>query len=244
MKLRSGRGLGHITLLCLLASTLVAQRARDAVPVEQEPKHKTVLENEFVRVYRVEIPAGESALLHRHSQDYFWIVVRGSDMETTVAGGKPERQPLASGEKGISKAPIVHRVANVGAQPFLTIAIELKRGFNERTIRCGMGERPCSSEVGDLTAPQYAVATLFETDRMKVSEIELDPKAVLPTHEHTAPHMVVALTPLELESAAEDQEPARITQQEADVAWLPAGIKHKLTNVGKQTARFVSIEFR
>jgi len=228
----------------LVATGLFAQRAADAVPVEQEPKHKTVLENEFVRVYRVEIPPGESALLHRHAQDYFWIVVRGADLETTVAGGKPERQPLADGEKGISKAPIVHKVANLGSQPFLTIAIELKHGFNERALRCGMGERPCPSEVGDLTGPQYAVATLFETDRMRVTEIELDPKAVLPTHEHTAPHMVVALTPLELESAAEDQEPARVTQQPADVAWLPAGVKHKLTNVGKQTARFVSIEFR
>jgi len=231
-------------LVLLLASALAAQRAPEPVPVEQEPKHKTVLENEFVRVYRVEIPPGERALLHRHAQDYFWIVVRGSEMETTVAGGSPERQPLRDGEKGVSTAPIVHQVVNVGAHPFLTVAIELKHGFNQRALRCGLGERPCASEVGDMTEPQYAVATLFETDRMKVSEIELDPKAVLPTHEHTAPHLVVALTALELESVVEGQEPARVTQKEADVTWVPAGVTHKLTNVGKQRARFVSVEFR
>lgn len=234
----------RLVFVLLVAAAMFAQRAPEAVPVEQEPRHKTVLENEFVRVFRVEIPPGESALLHRHAQDYFWIVVRGSDMETTVAGGSPERQPLADGEKSVSKAPIVHKVANVGSRTFLTVAIELKNGFNERAIRCGMGERPCASEVGDMTEPQYAVATLFETDRMKVSEIELDPKAVLPTHEHALPHLVIALTALELEGAAEDVAPARITQQEADVAWVPAGLKHKLTNTGKSKARFVTVEFR
>jgi quercetin dioxygenase-like cupin family protein len=234
----------QLLLAVLLAAAALAQRAPEAVAVEQEPKHKTVLENEFVRVYRVEIPAGESALLHRHAQDYLWIVVRGSEMETTVQGGSPERQPLGDGEKGVSKAPIVHRVANVGSRPFLTVAIELKHGFNERAIRCGMGERPCASEVGDMTEPLYSISTLFETDRMKVSEIELDPKAVLPTHEHPLPHLVIAMMALELESSAEEQEPARITQKEADVAWVPAGGKHKLTNVGKSKAKFVTVEFR
>src|ERR1700687_1094999 len=60
-----------------------------AVPISEEHHHHLVLANQFIQAYEVEVPAHESTLLHRHDQDYVYIVF-GDDDITNAVEGKPE----------------------------------------------------------------------------------------------------------------------------------------------------------
>ncbi len=57
-----------LVLASLLAAPLAAS-PETPVPVDQEPRHRRVLRNDYVEVMRVTLPPGESTLLHTHSHD-------------------------------------------------------------------------------------------------------------------------------------------------------------------------------
>jgi hypothetical protein len=64
-----------------------------AVPVEEEPHHKTVLKNDYVQAFRVNLEPGETSLMHTHAHDD--AAVRLST--ATVAEDSPG-QPLGPPE--------------------------------------------------------------------------------------------------------------------------------------------------
>jgi hypothetical protein len=99
----------------------------EAVDVAQEPCHHLVFENEFVRVFNVEIPPGETTLLHCHAHDYAAFVVGPAEIEDAPAGQAPRRRILAGGELDRGHAGLVHRVTNTGPAPFRNVVIERKR---------------------------------------------------------------------------------------------------------------------
>src|SRR5258708_39528294 len=64
--------------------------ARTNSPGEQH--HHLVLENSYVRVYTVIVPARESTLLHRHDEDYFYLAIFAAYLIKSVLE-KPEFPP-------------------------------------------------------------------------------------------------------------------------------------------------------
>lgn len=50
---------------------------REWVPVEFEPHHGELFQNQFVRVYEARIEPGATTLDHRHDADTVYVVVRG-----------------------------------------------------------------------------------------------------------------------------------------------------------------------
>jgi hypothetical protein len=74
--------------LCLCAAvfppTSSAQTAA-AVPVDQEPQHKVVFKNEFVRVLDATLPPGYVTLNHAHNVDNVSVAM------STTADGQPGR---------------------------------------------------------------------------------------------------------------------------------------------------------
>ena len=84
---------------------------------------------------------------------------------------------------------------------------------------------------------------LFVKDGVRASEIELQPGGSIPRHHHSGPHLVVALTDLDLRSDVEGKAPVSARLRSAKAQWIKGGLTHTLTNVGKQTAKFVTLEF-
>jgi len=76
------------SLLLLFAFFLSAQ-APVAVPIPKEPHHHLVLENSYVRVFRVSIPANDATLLHQHDVPYIYVALGPADVINAVAG-QPE----------------------------------------------------------------------------------------------------------------------------------------------------------
>ena len=84
---------------------------------------------------------------------------------------------------------------------------------------------------------------LFVKDGVRASEIILQPGATLPKHHHTGPHLLVAVSDLQIRSDVVGQGPMLGYFKSGDVKWLPGGYSHTLTNVGKAEAKFITLEF-
>jgi quercetin dioxygenase-like cupin family protein len=106
-------------------------KLKEPVPVEQEPHHHVVLQNQYVRVLDVFFPVGEPALFHTHSNDNVSVALSGDKTKSQPWGGEwTGPATVVAGEVGFHKAvgqPYTHRVGSAGTQPFHVIDVEIFR---------------------------------------------------------------------------------------------------------------------
>jgi quercetin dioxygenase-like cupin family protein len=103
----------------------------------------------------------------------------------------------------------------------------------------------CSGVAGAVTgAGAWRWGDIVESDRFIVRRIAVAPNATMPKHEHKGPHLAVAISDLHLRSEVEGKHPVEINQTVGDIKWVPGGFTHSVTNVGTESARFMSIEFK
>jgi quercetin dioxygenase-like cupin family protein len=111
-----------------------AKDATEPVPVQLEPHHRWIFENQYVRVLDVVLAPVELTLFHTHSHDSIAVRLTDSKVQEQPAGG--EWRPASRVQPGDSRYmegtnnPYTHRVKNVGSTPFHVIDIELL-GENE-----------------------------------------------------------------------------------------------------------------
>ena len=72
-------------LLFLLIPFLVAQTTTE-VEITSEPSHHFSLENEFIRVFKVEVAPQASTLMHRHRHDYVFVTLGDAHVSNEVEG--------------------------------------------------------------------------------------------------------------------------------------------------------------
>jgi len=101
----------------------------EPVPVDKEPHHHFVFQNQYVRVLDVLFPAGEASLFHTHSNDNVGIPISGDKTQSQPYGGEwTEVQDVKPGQAGLRKArgqAYTHRVRSAGKLPFHVIDVEI-----------------------------------------------------------------------------------------------------------------------
>ena len=224
-------------LLLLLVPFLVAQTATE-VEITAEPSHHLALENEYVRVFQVEVAPHASTLMHRHRHDYFFVTLGDSHFSNEVEGKPPVELTLPDGETRFTPGNFAHIARNLSAQPFRNVTIEL---LQDEKLRTAPSRWPM--EGGDKDFPGGHVKVLFVRDGARVSQVDLEPGATVPSHHHDGPHLMVAISDLDLRSDVEGQGPMPGHFKSGDIKWLPGGYTHTLTNVGRTPAKFVTVEF-
>jgi quercetin dioxygenase-like cupin family protein len=223
-----------VLLLSCLAILASAQTATaPAVPVLEEPHHHLAVENEYIRAFKVEVPPHSETLLHRHEHDYVFVAIGASQVLNTVEGKAPVELKLANGETRFSRAPFAHVARNLADTPFRNVTVELLQD---------QANRGASTSFPEVANPQTQ-KVLFVEDGVRVSEYHLAPGATLPRHEHKKPHLLIAVSDLEMRSDVEGQGPMPGKFKAGDVKWLPGGYTHTLTNTSSQEAFFVTLEF-
>jgi quercetin dioxygenase-like cupin family protein len=226
-------------LLCatLLAAFLWAQSTPE-VEITNEAHHHLALENEFVRVFQVEVASQQATLMHWHRHDYVYVTLGAADVSNEVKGKPAAEVKLQDGETRFSAAPFAHLARNLASTPFRNVTVELLQDEKFRTSPAKWDE-----ERGLHVLTGGTQEILFAKDNARVTEVELQAGGVVPSHHHNGPHLLVAVTDLDLRSDVEGQGPMPGHFKSGDVKWLPGGYTHTLTNVGKQAAKFVTIEF-
>lgn len=228
-----------IVAALLLLPLLAAYAAAPEVELTSEPSHHLVVENEYVRAFQVEVPPQASTLLHRHGHDYLFVTLGDAHVLNEVAGKPPVELTLADGETRFVPGDFAHVAKNLSDQPFRNVTIELLQDAKTRTA-----PSPWPMEGGSKEFPGVRIKVLFVRDGARVSEVTLDPGATVPSHHHDGPHLLVAVSDLDLRSDVEGKGPMPGQFKSGNVKWLPGGYTHTLTNVGKTVARFVTMEFR
>ena len=90
---------------------------------------KLLFENDRVRVWDLCLEPGESSGLHRHTEDYLYVVIGGGRLRGASADGtSSEPREMADGEVVFREIPDedVHEAINVGDAPWRNIIVELK----------------------------------------------------------------------------------------------------------------------
>src|SRR5258708_35138267 len=126
---------GFIAGLLVLALALNAQ-APTAVPIPKEPHHHLVLENDYVRVFRVSVPAHESTLLHQHDVPYLYVSLGPADVINAVQDKPQVHLVMADVQLGYSPGPFPHIPPNLSDAPFNNVTIELLRPQGEPRNLC------------------------------------------------------------------------------------------------------------
>jgi len=115
-----------IFLIFAFSALLSAQSTPEIVPVDKEPMHRLTFENEYVRVFVVEVPVNSQTKFHQHDRDYMFVTLGDSEVESERVNEMPVRLTLKDGEARFTKGGFAHKARNANTEPFRNVTIELK----------------------------------------------------------------------------------------------------------------------
>jgi quercetin dioxygenase-like cupin family protein len=233
-------------LLCLILLTAQATE----VEITSEPDHHLTFENKSVRVFNVEVPAHSETLMHWHRHDYIYVILGAAEIENAVKDKPPITVKLQDGETRFSAAPFAHIARNLTDHPFRNVTIEILEDAALRNAPSKWDAAKNEDRALDILQGGTR-QILFVKDGIRVSEVELQPGAVVPMQHHAGSYLLlVAVTDLNLrdDNVRNDEEtfvPGSFTLDlgSGGQTWLPSKALHYLTNVGKNPAKVVTLEF-
>lgn len=204
-----------------------------AVPVYEEPRHRPVFQNRFVRVLNVVIPAGETTGYHTHAAPIAGAVIEDARSWSQIQGASPgEVGPVrAAGdviENWDAGLPYTHRVGNVDSVP----------------IHYVVGEWLASPSIEAAPLPETSSRHLVREGAVaRVYRILLAPGESTEPHTHAAPGLTIQVTagPVDDTGAA----PAASGGHGAGAwRWRDPGYLHVLRNRGERPVLVMEIDWR
>jgi quercetin dioxygenase-like cupin family protein len=234
-------------LFCLLATLLTAQSTPE-VEITAEPDHHLTFENKSVRVFNVEVPPHADTLMHWHRHDYIFVTLGATEVVNSVKDKPPVTLKLQDGETRFSPAPFAHTARNLSDRPFRNVTIEI---LDDATLRNATSPwDPAKNEDrGLLTFSGGTKQILFVKDAIRVSEVELQPGAAIPTRSPSHPLLLVALTDFDLFTndprthGPPEPDPTPSHFHAGTSIWLPYGFGRPIVASGPHSAKFVTLEF-
>jgi quercetin dioxygenase-like cupin family protein len=232
-------------LLFLFLSVLLPAQSAPEVEITAEPHHHLVFTNDQVRVFSVEVPPHSDTLLHRHRHDYIYVTLGDSEVVNAVQGKDPVTVKLQDGQTGFLSGGYAHIARNLSTQPFCNVTVEILQDEKLRHSPAHWDPAHPDEDRGLDVLEGGTKEILFVKDGVRVSEFELQPGGMVPMHHHTGPYLLVAVTDLDLrETHLNDVHPPDLGHLKAgQVDWLPGGYSSSQTNIGKNPAKFITLEF-
>ena len=192
----------------VMATAGVTVLMQPVVPVEQEPHHRTVLHNTWVRVLDVRFDAGVTSGFHRHSLNNVAVRVVGGTTRADTIDGEGQSRVVATGSVMYYSAspPYVHRVSNVGTGAVRIADVELS---GARAV--------ATSGAADDTAKHVVE---IENEHVRVSRVRLGPGESLAAHTHPRGWLEVVVI---------GQEPGKVAWRDSAgkvaIAAQPTGVE-------------------
>lgn len=156
---------------------------QNAVPVNDEPHHAHVLQNDFVRVYNVTVPPLDATQLHQHDLPYIYLMLGPADVVNAVQGKPEVRLTLEDGATRYMAGGFAHIVRTDAGIPFHNITIELERpqgtprNLPEKSEDRPLGSCPQSvvdPKPGNEQIPAQQLVSCFETDEVRLDMVKVE----------------------------------------------------------------------
>jgi quercetin dioxygenase-like cupin family protein len=220
----------NIKIIVLIAAVAAMSSAQDSVvPVEEEPHHKTVLKNDYVQVFRVNLEPGKSSLMHTHARDDASVRLSTATVTAESPGGPPGAPefvyPGLVSARTNEKKPHTHRVHNIGTTLFDVIDVQILK-------------RPDGPAAPPITAPAA------ENPQMRLYRYELGPGAGSAQHAHARPYLLVAATDMNLRMTSPGGGSMAHQVKAGDFHWVEAAVTHTLMNEGGEKGVLVEFELK
>jgi quercetin dioxygenase-like cupin family protein len=229
-----------LTLCTLLLLTIALTAQTAEVEITAEPLHHLALQNQYVRVFQVDVPPNTATLLHRHRHDYVFVSIGATEVSNQVAGKPAVLLKMQDGEVRSADGGFAHIARNLAATPFRAVAVEFLQDEKAHTTPPPPWDDDRSLQVLHGGTQQI----LFVKDGVRVSETELQIAGSVPRHHHAHPHLVIAVTDLLLRNDVVGKGASNIEMKSGDIKWIEADLTHSITNVGDAEAKFVTLEFQ
>ncbi len=231
------------------------------VPISEEPHHRLVLQNDFIRVYNVMVPPLDATLLHQHDHPYLYVTLGLADIINAIVG-KPElHQILQDGETHYSPGNFAHLARTDSGVPFHNITIELihpqgtsknlcKEVLPGQPVECPPqqtadgGKGNARGNTKGKKPPESADDDVpnFETDEIRVDLFKV---ASGRDYVDAAPKvhaLLVALTDANLDANLGGEHIQFL--HGGDVLWLPAGQHRRIVDFLGTRSSFLLISFK
>ncbi|MGA8152764.1 MAG: hypothetical protein WB952_17575 [Terriglobales bacterium] len=209
------------------------------VEITAEPMHHLALENRYVRVFQVEVAPRSATLMHRHRHDYMFVTLGASEAANEVEGKSPLLIKLRDGETRFVAGDFAHIHRNLGNNPSRNVTIEFLQDERARTAPVKWEE-----DRGLHILHGGTEEILFAKDGALASEVELQTAGVGPERRSARPQLLVAVSDLVLRGDFASGRSSNLEMKSGDVKWFARGLPNGVTNVGRQGARYVVVEFR
>jgi hypothetical protein len=108
------------------------------VQVSREPRHKPVLENQYIRLLDVRLPPGDTTLYHIHSTPSVFVYLSNNRTATQVQGGEWVYDSAVAGKawyRSFTPDSLIHRVLNADDKIFHVNDIEILSGYHDADFR-------------------------------------------------------------------------------------------------------------
>lgn len=200
------------------------------MPIEQEPAHRLVLQNEYARVFEVWLPPGNSTLWHVHLHDGLSVRLADATIEDQPKDGPAEAFSLRRGQVSYGATPIAraHRVRNVGESAFHIVYVELLS--------------PPGISAGHTAVPDPRV--VLENDRVRALRRILAPGESTDMHTHGSRAVGVPVAAGRLEISDPEGATRTVEVKVGAAQWIEPGTTHRLKNVGDAAIEIVDIEIK
>ncbi len=203
------------------------------VEVRDEPRHRRRFENEFVRVYDVLIPPGDTTLYHRHTEDTFYVAVNEATVRDRTWGEDEPRTGTAPAGSCLCRPhrarPLIHQVHNLGPGEMRLIGAEIKAA-------------PAVTTAAPLSAAGHALT--LERDRLRVYELALEPGQSTGDIVYGFSGLTVLLTVATWLVRHADGSERTVILAPGDVLWQPGPLGLSITNIGEEPCRAALGEWR
>jgi len=231
-----------LCVAAIVSLSLVFSFAQTQVPeveITADPTHHLALENRYVRVFQVEVAPHAASLMHRHRHDYMYVTLGMSEVSNEVEGKSPVTLKLQDGETRFLPGNFAHVARNLDNSSFRNVTIEFLQDEKNRSSSAKWDE-----DRGLHILHGGTEEILFVKDGVRASEVELQTAGVDPEHRSAGPQLIVAVTDLVLRSDFAGKGSSNLEMKSGDVKWFARGLTHSVTNVGRQGARYVVVEFQ
>lgn len=171
-------------LSCLLLLCIVCKHAHAQVPVYEEPLHKVVLKNDYIRLIDVHLPPGDTTQFHIHAATSVFI-----HFTTSLIGGQVMGEAFS--QPGIveagytrytdyAKEHLTHRVYSADKNDFHVMDIEL------------MKKEPAADSCAGLIQPN--IQTTVNEKLVRMYRFNLESSGSLNIPEGSCAHLLVCIT--------------------------------------------------
>jgi len=207
---------------CTVARTQETLK-QDPVDLSHEPHHKLLFENAQVRAFSLELQPNEATLPHRHNNLYAYISLDTVTIANEVRGRTPVVIALDAGEVHTSRGGFTLAERNTSSQAAHLVVIEaLKQDAS-----------PFATPMGGFRYHEAAFGELFQFPAMRGYAMTIAAGGHTEEHHEGYDRLVIAVTDLDLREDVAGQLSSELKLGAGEVTWLPRGISHVTTNIGK-----------